>query len=153
MTLTIAPADEACQALVTRINLGEDYALDVHAEYSRIEIDPLEELSGMRVDVVAVGEKHPAETFDDSDHSSHNIRVWIRCKIPSLVDGQKQAIAELALLRAQIAEWLDNWNSSDRRVQVWECDVEDAEQPMKDALRNASLFAASVVLRVEVQPA
>lgn len=149
MAATIAPADEACQALVARINAGTDYVLDVDATYSRLLIDPLEDIQELRVDVVADTEQGQSDRLDGLDTSLHTIKVWVRAPLP---DPATEFIADLALLRKQISDWLDNWDSNDRRVRVWDSENDDLEQPLKDAVRQSGLFVAVVVLNVQVEP-
>jgi len=144
MTLTISPADEACQEIVARINSGGEYSLSLDANYSRTEIDLLEELDRLRVDVVAVNETQPNDQLDASENSSHKIQVIIRSKTTS------KDVQDLALIVRQVFLRLDNFNSSDRRVCVWECDVEEKENPVKSLLNDANLFVSVVNLRVEV---
>jgi hypothetical protein len=144
MTLTISPADEACQAIVAQINSGGEYSLSLDAHYSRTEIDYLEELDRLRVDVVAVSETQPNDQLDANENSSHKIQVIIRSKTTS------KDVQDLALIVRQVFLRLDNFNSSDRRVCVWECDVEEKENPAKSLLNDANLFVSIVNLRVEV---
>lgn len=156
MPVTIAPSTEACQALVDRINDGTDYALDFVAEYSRVEINPLEEISGRRVDVVHIDEKQLNETFDVEDRTSHTIIVWIREK---LTDLSPEQLDPLCLVVRQIFQRLNTndtsnaggWDSADGRVRVWEIDEETRMVPDKSLLRQAGLFVAKIVLRVEVE--
>ncbi len=149
MTSTIAPADEACEALVGRINSGTEYSLAVDARYSQIRVDPLEAIDCLRVDVVYQTGKKLQETLDKSDNTTHAIVVWIRSPLPQQSDDK---IADLNLLAWQIQQRLDDWNSEGRRVQVWECGVGEIPRGTKDLIRNQQLFAAKVVLRVEVLP-
>jgi hypothetical protein len=144
MTLTISPADEACQAIVARINSGGEYSLSLDAHYSRTEIDLLEEIDRLRVDVVAVSETQPNDQLDANENSSHKIQVIIRSKTTS------KDVQDLALIVRQVFLRLDNFSSSDRRVCVWECDVEEKENPVKSLLNDANLFVSIVNLRVEV---
>jgi hypothetical protein len=144
MTLTISPADEACQTIVARINSGGEYSLALDAQYSRTEIDLLEELDRLRVDVVAVSETQPNDQLDASENSSHKIQVIIRSKTTS------KDVQDFALIVRQVFLRLDNFSSSDRRVCVWECDVEEKENPVKSLLNDANLFVSVVNLRVEV---
>lgn len=144
---TIAPADEACEALVCLINAGSGYVLEVDAHYSRTEIDKLEEFKGLKVDVVALDEKQPAECFDASDNSSHNIVVIVRKKL----HDPPNEVPDLALLVRQIYLLLDNWNSPSNRVQVWDCDLEVKQNPDKELLLNERLFWSVINLRVEVR--
>jgi hypothetical protein len=144
MTLTISPADEACQAIVARINSGGEYSLSLDAHYSRTEIDLLEEIDRLRIDVVAVNETQPNDQLDANENSSHKIQVVIRSKTTS------KDVQDLALIVRQVFLRLDNFSSSDRRVCVWECDVEEKENPVKSLLNDANLFVSVVNLRVEV---
>ena len=145
---TIAPADEACEALVTRINAGgAAYTLDVPAEYSYQEVDCLEEITGLRVDVVPISEKVLNERLDGNNWSSHQIRILIRKQV---ADVTPTTVKPLTLLRRQIFERLDNWDSTDKRVKVWEASIEDDESPSKPDLRDKQLYRASILLRVEV---
>lgn len=149
MPVTIDPSVEACNELVSRINSGTTYTLAVDATYREVMIDPLEEFNEqLRVDVVPGDEQQLHETLDLEDRTSHEIRVWVRSKVDSLDDGR---IAALKLLTRQIWQRLNNWDSANRRVRVWECDPEKKEKPDKETLRNAGLFVASIVLRVEVE--
>ena len=150
MPTTIAAADEACEALVTRINAaGSGYTLSPAAEYSYEEIDPLEQVSGTRVDVVPNLQRGQSVRLDGLDASIHEIRVWIRKQCPDLAPT---TIKPLTLLRQQIMEWLDNWDSSNKRVRVWDSENEDLEQPVKEQLRLNNLFVACIVLEVHVEP-
>lgn len=149
MVATIAPADEACIALVDRINAGTDYALAVDARYSRLQVDPLEQIKELHVDVVADTEQGQSDRLDGLDNTLHTIKVWVRAPI---IDADPQYLADLALVRKQLVDWLDNWDSSDRRVQVWDSENEDLEQPIKELIRQSNLFVAVVILNVQVQP-
>ncbi len=149
MTATQSPIDEACAALVERINTGTEYSLALDATYSEVRVDPLELIDCLRVDVVYGTGKQLQETLDKSDNSSHSIVVWIRSPLP-----QKHAneLSELNYLAWQIKQRLDDWNSSDRRVQVWECGVSEIPRATKDLLRASQLYASRIQLRVEVLP-
>ena len=146
MTLTIAPADYACQSLVTQINAGTTYALDRPAEYSRTEIDELEDIEDLRIDVVAIDEKQPNDLLSANEQSSHAIKVFIRSKITE----KSIDVPAMALLTRQIFLNLDNWANADQSVQVWECDVDRKENPLKAQLNELRLFVSSISLRVEV---
>lgn len=148
MSLTIAPATEACEALVAQINAGTAYTLERLAAYSRVEVDPLEEIDGLRIDVVAVEETQLNETLAIEDRSSHRIAIWIRSRLD---DVQPETIDALALLVRQIYQRVNNFTSADRRVTVWETDEETRMNPDKALLDQMRLFVASIVLRVEVE--
>lgn len=144
MTLTISPADEACQVIVARINSGGEYALALNAAYSRTEIDYLEDLDRLRVDVVAVNETQPNDQIDANENSSHKLQVIIRSKTTS------KDVQDIALIVRQLFLRLDNFDSADRRVCVWDCDIEEKENPVKSLLNDANLFVSVINLRVEV---
>jgi hypothetical protein len=146
MSLTIAPADEACTALVDKINAGTTYALAVNAKYSRTEIDQLEEIDGLRVDVVAITETQPNECFDSSDNSRHKIDIVVRSKIQE----KDVDVPPLALLCRQIALAVSTFKSADGRVQVWEWEPDEKENPDKRLLNDVGLFLSSIHLEVEV---
>lgn len=147
---TIAPSQEALSAIVARINSGEDYVISVRATAAETEVDVLEDLTGvgLRVDVVQESEQQLRETLGD-DPTSHALRVLIRQKVDSV---DPSVIDPLKLVVRQIHEQLDDWNSADRRVCVWECSLEPNELPIKSFLNDSSLFVASIVLIVEVAP-
>jgi hypothetical protein len=150
MPTTIAPADEACEALVARINAaGAAYTLPTAATYSYQEVEGLEEITGLRVDVVPISEKVLDQTLDGANYSSHQIRIVIRKQV---TDTTPTTIKPLTLIRRQIFERLDNWDSSDKRVRVWDASIEDDESPSKVDLRDKQLYRASILLRVEVAP-
>ena len=52
MAVTIAPSVEASQAIVDRINDSTTFALEVVAERLEMVVDHLEEVNGLRVDLV-----------------------------------------------------------------------------------------------------
>lgn len=151
MAVTIAPSEEALAALVDRINSGTEYDLDCRASVSDVLIDPLEEVTGLRVDVVAETEDQLAETLATEDRTSHRIRIWVRRKIEAIEGAaNRDQVAETKLLFRQIFQRVNQWDSSDYRVKVWECATDPNEVPLKDILRTQFLFVASLVLRVEV---
>jgi hypothetical protein len=152
MAVTVAPSEEALAALVDRINSGTEYDLEVKATVSDVLIDPLEQIDGLRVDLVAETEEQLTETLDDEDRTTHVIRVWIRRKIES-VDGlpNRDQVAATKLLTRQLFQRLNQWDSSDLRVKVWDAEMDPKEVPLKDHLRTALLFVASILLRVEVE--
>lgn len=147
MTVTIAPSAEACLALVDRINSGTAYSLDRVAKYSRVEVSPLEEIRHLEIDVVAVDEEQLSETLDIEDRTSHKIAIWIRDKLPDL---QPETIDELCLLVRQIFQRVNNFDSADGRVRVWEVDKGTRMTPDKDRLNTMHLFDAVVMLWVRV---
>lgn len=152
MAVTVAPSEEALAALVDRINSGTEYDLEVNAAVSDVLIDPLEQIDGLRVDLVAETEEQLTETLDDEDRTTHVIRVWVRRKIEA-VDGlpNRDQVAATKLLTRQLFQRLNQWDSSDLRVKVWDAEMDPKEVPLKDHLRTALLFVASILLRVEVE--
>lgn len=147
MTITIDPSIEACQALVARINAGT-YGASVTAEYREEQIDPLEDVSStLLATVVPVDEEQLNETLGD-DRTSHNIRVHIRKKLMGI---EPSDIDLLKLVTRKIWNQLNNYDTTDKRVRVWECDQDIKQKPDKDALRDRGVFLASINLRVEVE--
>ena len=119
MSVTTAPATEACIAIRDRINSGTTYTLDRLAEYSRLEVNPLEEISELQIDVVAVSEEQLSETLDSEDRTSHRIAIWMRDK---LLDLEPETIDAKCLIARQVFQRLLNFRSANGRVQVWEVD-------------------------------
>lgn len=151
MAVEIAPSVEAMQALVERINSGDSYVFDVGAEYTEQQIDTLEDIAGqgIRVDVTTEEEEQLNESLLVEDRTSHQIRVWIRKKLDDITPDSTDP---MKLLHRQIFQRLNNWDSSDGRVKVWEADYDQKEVPDKTMLNQMSLFLSSIVLRVEVEP-
>lgn len=148
MAVTIAPSTEAMQAIVARINSATTYCLAVVAEYRETLVDPLEEITDLRCDVVSESEEQLVETLAIEDRTSHVLRIWLRKKLDNLTPDE---IDPLKLLFRQIFQRVNNYDTTDRRVTVWECDIEPKEVPLKDFLQQAGLFVASIVMRVEVE--
>lgn len=148
MAVTIAPATEAMRAIVDTINDGGAYELAVRATYSESVVDPLEEITSLRVDVVSETEEQLNETLAIEDRTSHLIRVWIRKKVSP---GNQDQIDYLKLMHRQIFQRVNDFNSSDGRVKVWEVDNDAKECPIKSILQQLGIFAATLVLRVEVE--
>lgn len=148
MAVTTATSTEAAQQLVDRINSGDAYDLDVKADRTDLLIDPMEEVKELRVDVVCDEESQLVETLTVEDRSSHIVRVWIRDKPRT---KEPKYIDPLKLLVRQIFQRLDNWDSADGRVRVWECDIDGKQVPDKRVLKETGLFVAALVLRVEVE--
>jgi uncharacterized protein involved in tellurium resistance len=148
MAVTIAPSSEAMSAIVDQINSGGAYDLDVVARYGALLIDPLEEVIGLRVDVVSETEEQLVETLDVEDRSTHQLRVWMRKKVSSVSSDE---IDQLKLIFRQIYQRVNNFDSSDGRVKVWDVEIDPIEVPIKSILQQSWLFVASLVLRVEVE--
>ena len=149
MPVTTSPTTEACDAIVARINSGTAYNLQVKAQWLEQITEPLETLDETRVDVVPEAEEQLLESLAVEDYTNHLIRVWIRRKLNSL---DREDIEAAKLLVRKLWQRLNNYDTTDRRVMVWEASVENQEMPDKQALRESGLFIASILLRVEVAP-
>lgn len=148
MAVTVDPSTEAMMVLVARINSGEAYCLDVAATYSELIVDPLEDIHELRVDVVTEQSEQLNETLAVEDRTSHQVRVWIRAKPDTITPTD---IDPLKLVARQIFQRLNNWDSADGRVRVWECDMDPKEIPDKNTLHTLGLFVTSVLMRVQVE--
>jgi|TARA_R110000824_G_scaffold28583_1_gene95885 hypothetical protein len=148
MAVTVAPSTEAMSAITDRINSGTAYSFDIAAEYTDEVIDPLEEIAGLRVDVVSESEEQLEETLDAEDRTSHVLRIWVRQKVDDVRNG---TVDPLKLLVRQIFQRVNDYDSTDGRVAVWEVDTDAKQTPDKVILRQHWLFIASIVLRVEVE--
>lgn len=136
-------------AIRNRVNAGTTYCIDVRAEYSEQIIDPLEDLAseGLRVDIVTEEEETLNETLAVEDRTSLAIRIWIRKKVDSFSNDE---IDPLKLVARQIFQQVNNYDTTDLRVRVWECDLETTDKPTKEQLMRTGIFTQSVLLRVEV---
>ena len=143
---TIAPSTEALQAIAARINAGTAYSLDVKAEARELAIDPLEEVTELRVDVCHESEQQLFERID-SEGTEHTIRIWIRKKVAALGADE---VNPLRLLCRQILQQVDQYDTQDRRVCVWQSGFESQEIADRTMLYQQRIFVASVILRVRV---
>ncbi len=148
MAVTQAPSIEACEAIVARINSGEAYCLDLRAKYTEQIIDLLDTLRETRVDVVPEEEEQLDETLDLENRTSHVIRVHVRRKVDAVESDDVQAFK---LLVRQIFQRVNNYDTANGRVKVWECDLESKQVPDKAILQQNLLCLASILLRVEVE--
>lgn len=146
---TVSPSTEACEAIRDRINSGSGYVLDVQAEVVELLIEDLAELRSLRVDVVPELEEQLADIIDESDWTSHQIRVWIRQKLQTT---EQNEIDRLKQIRRQIVLRLQNFATTDRRVVVWEVDNQSDNRFDRTALQQDRAFVSSIILRVEVAP-
>lgn len=146
---TVSPSTEACEAIRDRINSGSGYVLDVQAEVRELLIEDLAELRSLRVEVVAELEEQLADIIDESDWSSHQIRVWIRQKLQTT---EQSEIDRLKQIRRQIVLRLLNYATADRRVVVWEVDNQSDNRFDRTALQQDRAFVSSIIVRVEVAP-
>ena len=148
MAVTIAPSVEATDAIVARINATTTYALEVVAVAADNLIDPMEQVSGLRVDVCHQDEEQLVETLDVEDRTSHEIRIWIRSHAGTQTADEMNP---LKLIVRQIWQQINNFNSSNGRVKVWECDIENKQIPDKGILNQVGMFVVAILLRVEVE--
>lgn len=151
MSITIAPSDEACQAIVDRINTGSGltYTLPSAAAYFYQKDDDAGRLSQLKVDVIHLEERDANDTLDVVTRTTHTMEVWIRKKITGAVTTA--AIAEMKLVARKIGLRLNNYGTS--RVRVWECGVEAEEGPDRSVLRQDGIVSLMIALRVVVEPA
>jgi hypothetical protein len=147
MAVELAPSTEAMQAIVLRINGGE-YALPFAADYGESMIDIMEDIRALRVDVIAESEQQLNETLTLEDPTSHLIRVWIRRRV-NPDDGN---VDKLKLIVRQIYQRLNDFDSADGRVRVWELDMDSKQVPDKSMLASNHVFIASMLMRIEVEP-
>lgn len=147
--VTIAPSTEACEAIRDRINSGGAYTLAVNATIAEQFSDDQQAMTDLMVDVVALDEEQIDESLDVENRASVQIGIEIRRKLESdsqaLVDAMK-------LLVRQIFQRVNNFDSSNRRVRVWECGTDENENPNKELLTNGLIFRSRLLLRVEVEP-
>ncbi len=148
MAVTIAPSTEAMQAIVARINSATTYCLAVVAEYRETLVDPLEEITDLRCDVCSESEEQLNETLAIEDRTSHIIRIWLRKKLDNLTPDE---IDPLKLLYRQIFQRVNDFNSADGRVKVWEIENDAKECPIKSILEQLGVFSATIVMRIEVE--
>ena len=148
MAVTTAPAVEAMAAIRDRINSGTAYVLAVNAEYSELQVNERESLDELRVDVTSENEEQLNETLVTEDRTSHRLRIWICSPVERT---SNEEIDPLKLLVRQIFQRVNDFNSADRRVMVWECDLESKANPDKAILNQDGLFVSSILLRVEVE--
>ena len=143
---TIAPSTEALQAIAARINAGTAYTLDLKAEARELAIDPLEEVTELRVDVCHESEQQLFEQID-SEGTEHTLRIWIRKKVAALSGDE---LNPLRLLCRQILQQVDQYDTQDRRVCVWQSGFESQEVADRTMLYQQRIFVASVIVRVRV---
>jgi hypothetical protein len=147
MAVTQAPATEAMAAIVARINTGTDYECDKRATYSEQIDEAHEDIGELRIDVVSDSQTQLEETLDAEDRTSHILIVWVRKKLRAISNDE---IDPLKLLVRQIYQRVNDYNSTDGRVKVWEVDAAPSQCPDKAFLRSR-LFIATITLRVEVE--
>jgi hypothetical protein len=146
---TVAPSLEALQAITARVNAGTAYMLDVKAESRELNIDPLEEIDGLRVDVCHESEQQLFETLDAVDNTEHVLRIWIRKKVAAITSEE---LEPLRLLCRQILRQVDQYVTADWRVRVWQAGFETQEVADKAVLYSQRIFVSSISLSVQVKP-
>jgi len=146
---TIAPSLEAMQAITARVNAGTAYMLDVKAESRELNIDPLEEIDGLRVDVCHESEQQLFETLDAVDNTEHVLRIWIRKKVAAITSDE---LEPLRLLCRQILRQVDQYVTTDWRVRVWQAGFETQEVVDKAVLYSQRIFVSSISVTVQVKP-
>lgn len=149
MAVTIAPSTEACQAIVARINSGTTYPLLVQAQYAEQFNDDAETLEGLAVDVIQLDEVQMQETLATEDRTEHTIAVEIRKKLTTTT---QQPIDQMKLVTRQIYQRLNDYDSANGRVQVWEAAFEVNENPNKTLLADRQIFRSRLLLKVRVSP-
>ena len=146
---TLAPSTEALQAIAARVNAGTAYTLDVKAEARELAVDPLEEVTELRVDVCHESEQQLFETIDAVDNTQHALRIWIRKKVAAIT---AEEIEPLRLLCRQILRQVDQYATTDWRVRVWRAGFETQEVADKAMLYSQRMFVASITCEVQVKP-
>ncbi|MES2788130.1 MAG: hypothetical protein V4719_00815 [Planctomycetota bacterium] len=147
--VTIAPSDEACQALVAWINAGDKYTLPAPSAYSYLTIEELGDVTQLQVDVTHVSAIQLSDSLDGEDPSVHTIIVWVRDKLPT------KATAEIAvrnLIFQQIYQRVNGYRFPANRVKVRECGYDDVENPDRDLIETQLLFKAGITIKAEVSP-
>ena len=147
MAVSKAPSVEAMEAVVARINSATAFTLETPASYVDQLSDNLETPT-LQIDVTSEDEEQLNDTLEIEDNTTHQIRVWVRCKVkPTDIED----VDALKLLTRQVFQRLNQYWTDDRRVGIWQCDYEPAEVPIKEFLREYRMFVASILLRVEVK--
>jgi hypothetical protein len=100
------------------------------------------------VDIVTEQEETLNETLAIEDRVSLSVRICIRKKVSSFSNDE---IDPLKLVARQIYQQVNNYDTTDLRVRVWECDLENIDKPGKELLMQAGLFLQTILLRVEVE--
>lgn len=147
-TVTIAPNDEAGNAIVDRINAGAAYILPRPAEYETEIFDALEDVDTLQVDLVHETDTDLNETLGVENRTSHIFRIWIRDKLP---DMETATVAPRNLLLRQIWQQVNNYETPDGRVKVWDIGQFRGEIPGKLVLVQANFYRAYIEIRVEVE--
>ncbi len=148
MTTSIDPTTEALQAITDRINSGTAYELPVAAEYGDNIEDDLTELATLQVCVAEMSHQQLEETLATTERTSHVIHVVVRQKVAT---PNQEYVDRLKLLTRQIFERINNFDSADGRVRVWECQTGSEGIPDRMALKQDATFVGRIRLRVEVE--
>lgn len=148
MPVTTAPAAEACQAIVDRINSGSGltYTLPAAADYVYQISEDIKATTELQVLVIHKQQSTLDETLDVENRTSHNMTIRVRQKLP---DNARSTVEALLLIVRQLFQRVNNYATS--RVRVWDCDIDIDEGPDESQLREAGLFTMEFPLRVEVE--
>lgn len=149
MAVTTAPSEEACQAIVDRINTGSGitYTLAASATYGYKFEQARNDITALQVFVLHETERTLDETLDVENRTSHEIRIFVRQK---LTDATNTLVNAVLLTARKIFQRVNNFNSANGRVRVWECDLEPAD-PEIDPLIQLDVCQRTILLRVEVE--
>ncbi len=147
MPVSIAPADEACQVIVTRLNTGGAYTLPTAAEYFYEKSDDVTRLNTLKVDVIHVDEQDLDDTLDIESRTSHDIEVWIRKHVTGAITTAE--IAAIKLIGRQVFQRLNNYGTS--RVKVWDCGRDPEDGTDRRVKRENGVISLMIPLRVEVE--
>ncbi len=147
MPVTTNPAEEACQAIVDRINSGSGltYTLPQAATYGFRRNEDVSEQGVLIVEVLHQGSETLEETLDVEDRTSHSLLVSVRKRVPDL---ENTTINPLLLIVRQIFQRVNGYATS--RIRVWDCDLA-SDNESDPIVRQVGVFSASFPLRVEVE--
>lgn len=148
MPVTVAPSTEACEAIRDRINSGGAYTLATNATIAEQFADQQQAMTGLMVDVVPGDEIQLARLLDVEDKTEHTIYIEIRKK---LADNTQALVDAMKLIVAQVWQRVNNYDSADKRVRVWEAGFVKHENPNKKLLSEALIFRSRIALKVKVE--
>lgn len=148
MPVTIAPSTEACEAIRDQINGTDDYVLDFQATIAEQFADEQSTMDRLLVDVVAGDESRLSETLAIEDRSSHTIYIEIRKRLRG---NDQEEVDQVKKVVAQIFQSINDFDSADGRVKVWECDLVTNERPNKRLLSESLIFRTRIAMKVLVE--
>ena len=147
--VTISPSTEACEAIRDRINSGGTYTQEVTCDIAEQFSDDQQAMPDLMIDVVAIEEQQLDETLATENRWSVDIGIEMRRK---LEDDSQALVAAMKLVVQQVFEWVNNFDSANGRVRVWECGNASEENPNKQLLAEGLIFRSRLMLRVEIEP-